>query len=217
MESKLILFQGDSVTDANRMREDQQTWNKGHRLGDGYANFVAAKIGYNCLDKNYSFINKGLAGNRIRDLYARIQEDAINLKPDILSILIGVNEVWCKIHQDCGTVEPKRFEAVYRLMLDEIREKLPDTKLIIIEPFLLDVETMTNGYAAWKAYLEPLQPVVKRVAEEFGCIFIPMQSKFNELCTIRPAEYWIWDGVHPTSAGHEAIAKAWLEAAQGIL
>ena len=216
-DGKLILFQGDSVTDANRMREDVQTWNKGHRLGDGYACMAAGRLSYKYPDKNLSFINKGLAGNRIRDLYARMQEHIINFSPDILSILIGVNEVWSRVNENCGTVEPKRFETVYRLMIEEIRDKLPNTKIIIIEPFVANVESLKDGYETWHGYIAPLQEVTARLAAEFECSYIPMQDVFDDLSKTAPASYWVWDGIHPTQAGHEAIAGQWVKCAEKLL
>lgn len=217
-EKKIILFQGDSVTDCNRMREDVQTWNTRHRLGTGYACLSASELGYKYPDKNLSFINRGIAGSRIRDLYARMAEDMINLNPDIISILIGVNEVFSKMDNNTGTTEPDRFETIYRLMLEEIHQKLPKTKIILIEPFLGDVgDELKGGYALWKSYIEPLQDVVAKLAIEYGCAYIPMQDVFNDLCKNTPVTHWIGDGIHPTEAGHKAMTIEWVKTAEKLI
>lgn len=215
-DGKIILFQGDSVTDCNRMRETEQTWNKMHRMGDGYAFIVKAELNARHPEKDYKILNKGMAGNRLRDLFARIQDDAISYKPDILSILIGINEVWCKINAN-GVCEPKRFEAVYRLMLEEIKDKLPDTKIVLLEPFTVPAKEMKDGYDAWRIPLEPLQEVIARLASEFDCIYVPLQQKMLEMCKLAEPEHWLWDGIHATEAGHRIIADEWLNACKDIL
>lgn len=210
--NKTILFYGDSITDANRLREDQMEWNKAHRLGTGYVSLIAADVLYKNLTGDTRVINKGISGNRIKDLYCRLHEDVIIPNPDVVSILIGINEVWCK-QNGRGEVEPHRFYFIYKAMMDEIREKLGDIPLIIIEPFCLPHENLIGGYEVWDKLLKPLQEEVKRIADEYGAKFIPMQSIFNDLSKKASPEYWLWDGIHPLSAGHMAIAQAWLEAA----
>ena len=214
--AKTILFFGDSITDANRLREDQMEWNKAHRLGTGYVSFIAGEVLYDNPGCDIKFINKGIAGNRVKDLYCRLHDHVIIEKPDVLTIMIGINEVWCK-QNATGEVEPARFLAVYCAMLEEIREKLGDMPIILIEPFCLPNERLTGGYDVWEKLLAPLREMVKQAAEKYGCRFIPMQSKFNKLLDKAPAEYWLWDGAHPLSAGHMAIAKAWLETAGDLI
>lgn len=214
---KLILFQGDSVTDCYRLREDVDTWNLHHRLGTGYAGISASELMYKYPEKGLSFVNKGISGNHIRDLYARMHEHIINIEPDILSILIGINEVWSKMNENTGTVEPQRFETIYRLMLDEIQEKLPKTKIILIEPFLVNNPSLKGGYDAWLAYAKPLQEVVAKVAKEYNCSYIPMQEEFNRLAEIAPMNHWIWDGIHPTEAGHYAMSRLWVKTAEALI
>ncbi|MCL2377133.1 MAG: SGNH/GDSL hydrolase family protein [Defluviitaleaceae bacterium] len=213
---KTVLFFGDSITDANRLKEDQMEWNKAHRLGTGYVGFIAAQHLYENPGCETRLINKGIAGNRAKDLYCRLHDDVIVQKPDVISIMIGINEVWCK-QNATGEVEPARFAFTYRAILDEIKEKLGDIPIVIIEPFCLPNERLTGGYDTWVKLLEPLQEASKVIAKEYNCRFVPMQEEFNKLLAQAPAEYWLWDGIHPLSAGHMAIAKAWMAAAGDLL
>jgi len=214
--AKTVLFFGDSITDANRLREDQMEWNKAHRLGTGYVGFIAAQHLYANPGCDMRFINKGIAGNRVKDLYCRLHDDVIVQKPDVVSIMIGINEVWCK-QNATGEVEPARFAFTYRAILDEIKEKLGDIPIVIIEPFCLPNKGLTGGHDTWAQLLTPLQGISKSIADEYNHHFVPMQEEFNKLLTQAPAEYWLWDGIHPLSAGHMAIAKAWIAVAGDLL
>ena len=206
---KRILFQGDSITDALRSRE-QDVY-----AGSGYPTLVAGKLGYEQPGK-YEFFNRGISGNRIVDLYARIKKDLINLKPDVLSILIGVNDVWHEVEIENG-VDAVKFERVYDMLLTEVKEALPDVRIMIMEPFVLHgsaTENIEEKPERWEYFREetPLRAAAaKRVAEKHGADFIPLQERFDEACKLAPAEYWLYDGVHPTAMGHELIARAWLE------
>ena len=208
--SKRILFQGDSITDALRSRESDLY------PGNGYPTLVKARLGYEHPGE-YEFLNRGISGNRIVDLYARIKIDLINLKPDVLSILIGVNDVWHEMSRENG-VSAEKFELIYDLLLTEVKEALPDVRILILEPFVLHgtaTEAIEEKPERWDYFRDetPLRAAAaKRVAEKHGADFIPLQARFDEACKLAPAEYWLWDGVHPTQMGHELIARAWLEA-----
>lgn len=207
--SKLILFQGDSITDALRSRE-----NDVYR-GNGYPTLVTGRLGMDHPGE-YQFLNRGISGNRIVDLYARIKCDFINLKPDVLSILIGVNDVWHEIGNGNG-VDAAKFEMVYDLLLSEIRQALPNVKLLILEPFVLPgtaTENCEERPARWDYFRDevPLRAAAaKRVAEKHQAVFVPLQEQFDEACRKAPAAYWLYDGVHPTAMGHELIARAWMK------
>jgi len=207
--SKLILFQGDSITDALRKRDDDSF------PGNGYPTLISARLGYD-RPGEYRFLNRGISGNRIVDLYARIKCDLINLKPDVLSILIGVNDVWHEIENENG-VDADKFEMVYDLLLSEVCRTLPDVKLLILEPFVLPgfaTENCEEKPKRWEQFCTevPLRAAAaKRLAQKHGAVFVPLQARFDEACRLAPAEYWLFDGVHPTSMGHELIARAWME------
>lgn len=209
---KRILFQGDSITDVKRDRDDDRY------MGCGYPIDVAGAIGCDHPGE-YEFINRGVSGFRIVDMYAAIKRDIINLKPDILSILIGINGVWHEITRHNG-VDAEKYEKIYCMMLDEIKAALPDVKLVILEPFVLygSVTCPCEEYPdRWETYQRetPLRrAAAKRVAEKYGAIFVPLQEKFDEACKKAPADYWLIDGVHPTVVGHQLIARQWLQAVQ---
>lgn len=208
--SKRILFQGDSITDAQRSREYE------FFLGNGYPTLVSARLGFEEPGK-YAFLNRGVSGNRVVDLYARIKCDLINLKPDVLSILIGVNDVWHEAEIRNG-VDAAKFERIYDMLLDEVQEALPGIRLIILEPFVLHGTATQNTPEfpeRWEYFRDetPLRAAAaRRVAEKHGATFVPLQHLFDEACKLAEPAYWLRDGVHPTVMGHELIAREWLKA-----
>ena len=207
---KVILFQGDSITDAGRSREEVLA-NVG--LGVGYPYLVSANLLYNDAELNWQIFNRGISGNRVVDLYARWKIDALNIKPDILSILIGVNDTWHEKARQNG-VEVPRYEMIFRMLLEWTKQELPETKLVLMEPFVFLSEAVDE---TWLDEIAARRVVVKKLAEEFGAIFIPLQEMFNEALKRNDNTlYWLRDGVHPTAAGHQLIADAWLKATEGI-
>ena len=209
MEPKVILFQGDSITDAERTR------NSDHNPGFGYPDMVSGSLGYR-QPYAFRFFNRGISGNRVVDLYARIRKDMIHLKPDYMSILIGVNDVWHEFIEGNG-VDAVKFEMVYGLMIEELLRELPGLKLMLLEPFVLpgsatmDTEAMPNRWEYFRKETELRGEAVKRLAEKYNLVFVPLQEKFDRLNADAPEGYWLQDGVHPTPAGHAMIAEAWLE------
>lgn len=200
-----ILFFGDSITDANRSRETDFI---NSSYGFGYVRSVAGKLLGEAPDK-YEIINRGNSGNRVVDLYSRIKIDCWNLEPDVLSVLIGVNDVWHEIGSKNG-VEIDRFENVYRMILEETKERLPNTKIILCEPFVL------KGRATEEKYDEFLEvkkyaKVVKKLAEEYDCRFLPLQEKIDEFAKKYGVEACLSDGVHPAIGGAQLIANEWLK------
>ena len=203
MAKTKILFQGDSITDATRWRESDQY------RGSGYATIVAARLGYDHPGK-YEFINRGISGNRVVDLLARIKCDIINLKPDVMSILIGVNDVWHELGEQNG-VDADMYEEYYRLLIKQIKKALPDIRIIILEPFVLKGEATAEKWEQFRTGVEKRAELSKRIAAEFGLEFVPLMNKFDEAAKLAPPEYWLMDGVHPTAAGHELIAREWIK------
>ena len=208
--AKVILFQGDSITDTGRNRDPEVAANSG--LGIGYALMTAATLLANEPEKDWKIYNRGISGNRVVDLYARWKIDALNIKPDILSILIGVNDTWHEKAKNNG-VEVPRYDKFYRMLLDWTREELPETKLVLIEPFVLVTGAVTED---WVDEINARREVVKKIAEDYGAVFIPAQSLFDEAAKLAPAEYWLVDGVHPSAAGHKLLTDAWVKATEGI-
>lgn len=199
-----LLFQGDSITDAGRNRELTDA-NKG--LGGGYAHIASAALLASMPGQGLKCYNRGCSGHRVVDLYARWRVDTINLKPDVLSILIGVNDTWHGFMSNNG-VEVPRYEQVYRLMLDYTKEQLPGIKLVLCEPFVLGCGVVQPD---WVPEVKARGEIVRKLAAGYGAVFVPFQSMFDELLAQAPAGYWLHDGVHPTPAGHHAMAQQWLK------
>lgn len=207
--SELILFQGDSITDAGRSRE------RDDMMGRGYATMVAGNLGLD-YPEQYRFLNRGISGNRIVDVYARMKADIINLKPDYMSLLIGVNDVWHEFAAGNG-VATEKFEKIYTMLLEEIMEELPNIKIMLLEPFLLKAsstdatETRGDIYAPFRAEVEEKAATVKRIAEKLGLPFIPLQAKLDAVYNPEMRDYWLIDGVHPNAAGHMLITREWIK------
>lgn len=221
---KTILFQGDSITDCGRVREENINFFTGiynkitgkKPLGDGYPHLVAAEMG-----TGYTFINKGVGGDRIVDVYGRIVKDIINIKPDFMSLLVGVNDVWRAFDSDNGT-GIKRFEKIYDIFLEEMQQELPDTKLIILGAFVLEGTATANRpdepdrYKLFRAGVEEVATVTKALAEKYGHTYIDLQKVFDEAEKKVPAKDLLGDGVHPTLNGHELIKNEWIKAYKSL-
>ena len=206
---KVILFQGDSITDGARIKNN--TWDQNHQMGHGYAFAIAAQLGYRAPEKQFKFFNRGISGNKLSDLAGRSETDTIAIKPDVLSILIGVNDVDTMIQEKQDINDSSiQFEKHYGALLMDTRSKLPDCRFIMMEPFILPVGRVKDGWQEWSAAINKIQGVSKRVAQNAGAIFIPLQKAFEAAVLKAPAQYWIWDGIHPTPAGHELIAREWM-------
>lgn len=204
-----ILFQGDSITDAGR------NWSNDVDLGKGYAHLVEASLGFEAPNQ-YEFFNRGISGNRIVDLYARIKRDVINLKPDVMSILIGVNDVWHEVGDNPNGVDNDKFFKIYSMFIEEIKEALPNIKIMILEPFVLEGPATTEHWEYFDTETKKRAQMARKIAEKFGLPFIELQKGFDELATKAPNTYWLGDGVHPTAKGHEFIKTEWLKAFKAL-
>ncbi|MBQ8163533.1 MAG: SGNH/GDSL hydrolase family protein [Clostridia bacterium] len=200
-----ILFQGDSITDADRDR------NNNSRLGRGYPLLVEAALGYEEPGK-YEFVNRGISGNRVVDLYARIKNDIINLAPDVMSILIGVNDVWHELGDNPNGVDADKFFKIYSMLIEEVKAALPNIKIMILEPFVLEGCATMDNWEYFSTEVPKRAAMAKKIAKMYDLPFIPLQKGFDELCQKAPSEYWLGDGVHPTAKGHEYIKSQWIEA-----
>ncbi|HRI22310.1 MAG TPA: SGNH/GDSL hydrolase family protein [Panacibacter sp.] len=204
-KSFTFLFQGDSITDGNRTRNND--WN--HVMGHGYAYLIACRLWYDHIDKGFHFFNRGVSGNKVTDLNARWQTDTVDLKPDVLSILVGVNDANSVIdNHDVVTVAA--YEEMLRSLLKQTKEQLPKIKIVLCEPFILPVGRVKDNWNAWSAEIQKRQDAVKKISLEFNTMHVPLQEDFNNACKKAPAGYWIWDGIHPMPAGHELIARKWI-------
>ena len=190
-KSTVILFQGDSITDCGRSRADS------NNLGDGYVKLVTKMLTDKYSENNLKFINRGISGDQIRDLVRRWDKDCIDLNPDLLSILIGVN--------DTLITPEKEFEEEFRMLLKRTTNEL-NPKIVLCEPFLL-----LENNNSYREDLNPKIEIVRKLAEEFNTVLVPLDKIFHESCSFQPPEYWAPDGVHPIPDGHTLIAKSWIE------
>ena len=201
---KKILFQGDSITDCLRDR------NNFYGLGDGYASIVNAHYGYD-RPGQFECINRGISGNRIVDLYARIKVDCWNLQPDFISILIGVNDIWHELDYKNG-VELDRFEKVYRMLIEDTKAKLPNVKMMLCEPFVLQGSGTVDTGDKWQRFtaVYDYAKVVENLAKEYGLYYLPLQAAIDAAAEELGAEAILSDGVHPAEQGAKLIAKEWV-------
>lgn len=205
---KTILFQGDSITDAGRSREDDSCF------GWGYPLRVKEELEFE-YPNTYAMYNRGISGNRVVDLYARLKSDILNLKPDYMSILIGVNDVWHEFEAQNG-VDAEKYFKVYSMLIEEIEEALPEIKIMILEPFTLKGTGNERYFEEFRDEVAKRAEKAKEIAEKYDLSFVPLQEKFDEAAKLAPNNYWLADGVHPTTAGHELIKREWMKAFQSL-
>jgi len=201
---RTFVFQGDSITDAGRNR------NNDNERGNGYPTLVAASLGYK-YPGEFVFLNRGVSGDRVVDINSRIKKDIINLAPDYLSILIGINDVWHEFGSRNGVANGK-FYKTYCDIIEEVQTMCPGVKIFILEPFVLKASATKENWSVFDRETRMRAESAKKAAEKYGLFFIPLQEKFDALCEKAPADYWLIDGVHPTAMGHRMIAEALEEA-----
>ncbi|MBE6972581.1 MAG: lysophospholipase [Ruminococcaceae bacterium] len=199
---KTILFQGDSITDCGRDKSDPGS------LGNGYA-MLAAKLLEEKYPGQFEFINRGISGNRSVDLYARRQADIFDVKPDYMSILVGVNDVWHGLKYDQG-VGIDTYLQVYDRLLTEIKEKLPHTKVMLAEPFVNEGTATQEQMEVFEEGVAMRSEAVQMLCAKYELPFLSLQFDLYELEEQHPAGHWTLDGVHPTLNFHEYIAQKWV-------
>ena len=225
-----ILFQGDSITDGNRYKDPSTRWDLNHQIGHSYAYLIAAHFGRKYPGKYY-FINRGVSGDCIDKAAKRWEADTLGEHPDVLSVLLGINE---QANRDGNYPEGaeahlEHFDKTYRELLDSAREQNPALKLVILEPFFLPVGKYIEHYHDFMKVFVRKQAIIKKIAEDYGAIFIPIQKRLEALveeyapilkangCDTDPNAYWLWDGVHPTEAMQGFIAELWIEATKDLM
>jgi len=207
LQDQTILFQGDSITDAGRNRQDEG-YNNARALGTGYAMLAAAQLLVKYAPLNLKIYNRGISGNKVFNLADRWDKDCIDIKPDIVSILIGVNDIWHKIDgRYDGTLEIYRRD--YIALLERTRKVLPYVKFIIGEPF--GVRGVKAVDDKWYPEFYEYQKAAREIADQFDAAFIPYQAVYDEAQKRAPGAYWTGDGVHASLAGARLMAEAWLE------
>ncbi|MGW2411165.1 SGNH/GDSL hydrolase family protein [Streptomyces tubercidicus] len=206
-----VMFTGDSITDCQRLESEDG-------LGFGYPLRVAGEWGLRHPDRPVTWLNTGIAGHKVRDLEARWETDVLDARPDVVSLLVGVNDMgWHTLDPAGYVIAVEEFEAGYDRLLAPLAEA--GTQLILIEPFLLPIHGVIEAGAAligekereeWRTDLDPKIQAVRKLARKYGAQLLAADGMFAELATTTGPEYWAADGVHPTPAGHAALATAWL-------
>lgn len=203
---KTFVFQGDSITDSCRGREDK--WN----LGYGYPDLVASDLSFK-YPGEFHFINSGVSGDKTANMYARITEDVLEHKPDYVSVLIGVNDAWHPISNNRDSMfSAERYKQLLSMFIEDILAQNPDAVIAVIEPAIIDEAPIHSYFEAFDSAVRERAQAAKEAAGKYGAIFVPVKAKLEELCKTYPAEYWLIDGVHPTQAGHRLIANELIKA-----
>lgn len=192
MKQKTILFQGDSITDCNRFVHND--------LGDGYVHYLAKMMPEELI------MNKGISGNETSDLLNRWTKETIELHPDVLSILIGINDIW-HAHADHTNRTVSDLLRDYRLLLERTKEALPETKILMIEPYLLVFDDFQKS---WRHELDFAIQGIRDLAKEFADEYLPLDGLLAEARVHHPDSFLMWDGIHPTPEGHQLIAS-WIK------
>ena len=214
---KKIVFWGDSITDSLRERTLENE-NRGHvrALGSGYVRLIEASLSLD-YPVQYEIWNRGISGDRIVDLFARIKRDVINLQPDIVSIFIGINDVGHEYAHQNG-VDAEKFARVYDRIIVELKEALPGVKIMLMEPFVLpgsSTVTTEQRPGRWEFFSRETclrQNVVRDIAWKHDLVFVPLQEAFSTAAgKCKTEDYWVGDGIHPNAGGHELIKRKWLE------
>ena len=220
-----ILFIGDSITDGNWGNSNgsaqpsaaRNHWDMNHIYGSGYMYLCASYYQSTYPEREYQFFNRGISGNTLNDLKNRWREDALAIHADVVSILIGTNDV----NEYLGKKDGRAFDFVswkqtYRELLDSLRRDNPQVKIVLCEPFTACTGNMkkTDDFALRDSLIQRLGKITSQIAADYDAAFIPYASMFHRLLTESsnlPDTYWIWDGIHPTPAGHKRMADLWME------
>jgi len=206
----VILFQGDSITDAGRTRSSIGP-NSPDGFGFGYIRKITDELLENYPEQYLQLYNRGVSGDLIRDMESRWERDSLRLLPDLISILIGVNDTWNQVMLGMGS-DPEQYQGVFHKILTETRKSLPDTQLVLCEPFLLITGEVTRE---WSADITRRQGFVRDLAEEFNAVFVPFQSALDQAAQQVSAGQLLEDGVHPTNRGHQVLADCWMKTVLG--
>jgi lysophospholipase L1-like esterase len=201
----VILFQGDSITDGGRQRTGSDY---NHIMGQDYGYIIAANVGADHPELELAFINRGVSGDRVPDLAARWQTDTLDLKPDFLSILVGIND---RLAEGDKNETVGQFHTIYEKLLSNTIAVLPHTTIVLGEPFILPVGRYKENYPAFLSALKQRQDVVLSLAAKYHLSVVMYQDAFNHALANAPASYWSWDGIHPTYAGQGLMVREWLK------
>ncbi len=203
-----LLFIGDSITDMKWGRNEKD---RNHYLGHSYVYLIASRLGVDMPEAQLEFFNRGHSGNRITNLRSRWQKDVIDMKPDLLSVLIGVNDRQVK---KGASFDAEKWGADYHHILTSSRKANPELRIVLLDPFVLKSGWWMKKGGEWEAsrtQINQMRGVIAKLSKEFNAIQVPTQDVFDAAAKAVSPEHWIWDGVHPLPQGHELIARRWLD------
>ena len=202
-----ILFIGDSITDMNRGRNEDPN----HILGHSYVFLIAAQIGKNYPEKDLTFINRGVSGDGIKELSDRWENDVLALKPNVLSVLVGINDL-LKSYWNHQEPDLTRFESIYSDLLESVKTEDPDVKIVLCCPFILPGHHTNDDWLRWQREVHSLETILERLSKKYHACLIALQPEFNNAAKLDVSDdYWIWDGIHPTYRGQQLIADEWMK------
>jgi len=202
----VFLFQGDSITDGNRGRNTDPN----HIMGHGYVFSIASRVGADHPEKHLAFYNRGISGNKVSDLSARWQKDCLDLKPDVLSILVGINDIDYAVNSG-DKLLMLRFEETLQYLLAQAKAVNPNVLVVLCLPFILPVGRVGDRLGLYELGIAQLHANIQNVALEYNALVVDFQQVMTHACKKAPADYWMWDGIHPTVAGHELLAREWIK------
>jgi len=224
-QGKRVVFIGDSITDGDwgkadgKQSEDRNSYDLNHTYGHGYQAFCAAHFLAKYPERKYKFFDRGISGNRLEDLAKKWDKDVMALHPDVLSILVGVNDTWRKTYDDMDFVA---WEKTYRELLDKTLAEYPDTRIVLCTPFLEKVGAISRReeFDGEKKAVEKLAEIVRSIAKDYNATLVPFDTLIADLvATDRSGDekYWTWDGIHPTYAAHSKMADLWIKSTKKIM
>lgn len=220
-----VLFIGDSITDGNwgggdgKPSSERTLWDMNHIYGHGFMFLCASHYMGNYPEYEYEFFNRGISGNSLYDLEKRWQEDVLDIKPDILSVLVGINDVNRYQHGDkASPFDFNAWDKKYRELLDKARQENPDLKIVLASPFVAPTGKMGENadFEEYNRIVRHCTTIVEKIATDYDAIYLPYQQMFDKILKTTPTTqntYWIWDGIHPTVAGHQRMADMWIKQA----
>lgn len=223
--ARRILFVGDSITDGGWGRsggsmqpaEERNQKDQNHLYGHSYIFLVASYLESEFPTYGYSCFNRGISGYTLADLHARWEADIEALAPDMVSILIGINDILKHYDKQDTPFDIAAWESTYRTYLDRTLEAFPQIRVVLCTPFIAPVGRIgqRSNYPLQASSVEEAAEVVRRLAAEYGATLVDFARCFKQLADQYPsveASHWIWDGIHPTPAGHHQMANCWVKA-----
>lgn len=220
-----VLYIGDSITDGNwgggggRPSSERALWDMNHIYGHGFMFLCAAHYMSLYPEKEYEFFNRGISGNSLYDLEKRWQNDVLDIKPDVLSVLVGINDILSLQKADQrASFDFKAWDKKYRELLDKARQANPRLKIVLASPFITPTGKMAKevNFEEYKQMINQCISIVEKIAKDYDAVYLPYQQMFDQVLKATPTSqnaYWIWDGVHPTTAGHQRMADMWIQKA----